>query len=126
MRQSLISLLMFVMFMPSLACGNLMFAKKAQAAQETPCHGNVQKSNADEATMLFKDCARIDLSHADHGNTIQKPEIQIDKVFYALIDLSANSSFTPVRANQIRGPPIIAAASETYPPLYLTTQRLRI
>ena len=121
---------MLVMLTPSLACAAFVHAAadgQAQTEQNVPCHDKKSDSGEDIPLMSFKDCSGVDLAQADHNTTVKKPDVQIDKVFFAWADIVPEHSFSPTDAHQIRGPPFDAS-----PPhfnnhdLYLTTQRLRI
>lgn len=122
---------MLVMLTPSLACAATMCAAmngQAQAAgQDIPCHGQESDSGKDNTLMFFKDCSGVDLAQADHNTTVKKPDVQIDKVFFAWADIAPEHNFTPVDVYQIRGPPFDASSPHfNNHDLYLTTQRLRI
>lgn len=134
MRKFLYGLMMMIMLTPGLVCGPFMAAGKAHAAsmQMPHCHHMAMDRTAGstksphDGTMMFKDCARIDLYGADHS-ALEKPDLKITKVFYDAAAAAIDYDFKPVAYYQIRGPPPeTARAGTTYPPLYLTTQRLRV
>lgn len=126
MRKVLYTLMMIIMLTPTLVCGGFMCAQPAQAAEEMPCHGEKQSDNEKHSLMFMKDCLKVELLQAGNGDTFQKPDIEISKIFYGRADILTGYSFEPAASYHIRGPPIETAEALTYPPLYLTTQRLRI
>ena len=126
MKRITLAFLTLLMLTPTLACGVIMSTQQAQAASEAPCHGK-QETDQQNPLMTFKDCTNVDLQAADYNTTVKKPDVQIDKVFFAWANIAPKHSFTLVDIYQIRGPPFGAS-----PPhfnnhdLYLTTQRLRV
>lgn len=140
MRRILIHLLMLVMLTPGLLCGPFMAAGKAHAAVENQMkaapdccpdmaagHGAHGKQSAgSHGTMLFKDCAKVDLYSADHI-ILKKPDLKISKVSYDYTGIVTAYSLELTGSIQIRGPPFDASPSYIdNHNLYLTTQRLRI
>ena len=125
MKKLLSGFLMLVVLTPSLACGGMMCAKKAHAAQGRPCHEK-QENGKNHAVMLFTDCLGVDLAQADQADTLKKPDVHIKKVVYAWVAIVTDYDFMPSSSYQIRGPPPAAVTARIDPPLYLTTQRLRI
>ncbi len=136
MRKFLVHLLMLLMFTPGLVCGPFMAAGKVQAAvtqmPDMPdCHGMVmdkdvdsKKSSADHSTMLFKDCAKVDVFSADHA-VLKKPDME-KAFFIAWADMPSQPSFTPANFHVIRGPPPDwPDISKTKPSIILITQRFR-
>lgn len=139
MRKLLIRLLMLLMLMPGLACGPFMTIGKAHAANGQMvgmphCHGMAmakdvgsKKSPPSNATMLFKDCTKVDLSGVDY-ETLSAPDL-IGKVFFiAWATTIAKNNHTPAAVNAIRGPPPrrLDLVAETHPSILLTTQRFRV
>lgn len=139
MRTFLIHLLMLLMLTPGLVCGPFMAAGEAQAAvtqmPDMPdCHGmemgnketgNKKSSGGHYGTMLFKDCAKVDLYSADHIG-LKKPDMG-KSLFTAWADAPAQPAFVPAASHAIRGPPFDARPIHiNNHDLYLTTQRLRI
>lgn len=128
MKRFLLSLLVLVMFTPSLACAQFMQAQKphmemAGMAKSMPCcPKETQKS--DMGGMLFKDCAKIDLQHATDAPLLKKADIA--KISpYILPPAVAAHSYGTMQARLIRGPPP-PEITGSYPPVFLATQRLRI
>lgn len=126
MKKVLYTLMMIAMLTPALVCGSFICAKPAQAMEDMPCHGEKQDDNEKHSLMFMKDCLKVELLQAGHGDTFQKPDIDISKVVYGAPDLLTGYNFEPVASYNIRGPPTETVAAGTYPPVYLTTQRLRI
>jgi len=130
MRKLLIHLLMLLMLTPSLACGPILGAAKAQAAQAAmpDCKGmgmDSQKKVPDGDHVFFKDCSKTDLFGADHAN-LEKPDLDGKVFFVAWATKTPEYSYTPAGANAIRGPPPDwPGLSQTQPPILLTTQRFR-
>lgn len=136
MRKFFIHLLMLLMLTPGLVCGPFMAAGKGQAAvMQMPdmpdCHGmamvkdvDSKKSPDEHGTMLFKDCAKVDLFSADH-TVLKKPDM--GKMFFiAWADMPSQPYFTPANFHAIRGPPPDwPDISQTKPSIILTTQRFR-
>lgn len=129
MKKVLLSLLILVMFTPSLACAQFMQVKKphmamAGMAKDMPCcPKSAQKS--DMGGMLFKDCAKIDLQHTTDAPLLKKVEIVKIPPYILPQDVTAHS-FGVLQARLIRGPPDPPEIFRSYPPIFLTTQRLRI
>lgn len=125
---------MLVMLTPSLACAQIMMCAEMKAVDGTkaldmpPCHGGASdKQETQDSLMFFKDCTGADLAQSDYNPSLQKPDLQVDKVFFAWADMVPEYSFAPLDAHQIRGPPFEYRVSHlNNHDLYLTTQRLRI
>ena len=132
MKKFLLSLLVLVMFTPSLACAGFMDGQKSlkphmamsAAAREMPCcPKNTQKP--DMGGMLFKDCAKIDLQHADNTPLLKKVDIVKVSPYILPQDMIAES-LGILQAHLIRSPPDPPEIFRSYPPIFLVTQRLRI
>ncbi len=129
MRNFLLTLLVFVMLTPGLACAGFMDNQKPSMAMAglskgMPC---CPKSDpqSDMGTKLFKDCAKIDLQHADNAPLLKKSDIA--KVFLPVIGTQDQSNAFSPASLEIRGsPPERLSASETHPPILLSFGRLRI
>lgn len=124
MRKILVHLLILVMLTPSLACGPFMPGGRTHAAKAMPaCHGMTAHANT-HGTMLFKDCAKIDLQDANHA-ILKKPDA--GKTFFlALTDAPERNDLTNTDFHDARGPPPdTPAVSQTKPSILLTTQRFR-
>lgn len=106
MRRFLSALLIFSMFLPGLACAEIMeHGGKPQAPaalQMQDCHGTQVQAEA-EGVMLFKDCMKADLQSAGDGPLLEKP-------VFALLSF-AFLAFSTVLAAQA-----IAAAVNARPP----------
>jgi hypothetical protein len=129
MRQILSGVLVFVMLMPGLACGPFMSAKKAHAAAalNPPCHEQMkEKQNPEKETMLFKDCAKIDLYSSGAHDILKKPDIAAKTFFFTGADILPVAANALSDASSIRGPPPDwPAVSQTKPSILLTTLRFR-
>ncbi|MBI2234451.1 MAG: hypothetical protein HYU57_05620 [Micavibrio aeruginosavorus] len=132
MRKCFLTLLMFLMVAPGLACGPFMPAHKAQAAAPTTgCHEMAEKNvkplhDNTSGPTFFKDCQHVDLQNADFHADLKKPD-DAGKTFTvswaAILPPAANM---PVTGDAIRGPPPDRIAfSLTRPDILLTTQRFR-
>ena len=136
MRRLLVHLLMFVMLTPGLVCGPFMGTGKAHAAtgqmKSMPgCHGMAMNDDTGgkslsghDGTMLFKDCAKIDLYGADHA-VLKKPDTG-KVLFVSLAGVAPVYVFTPADFHAQRGPPPDwHDLSQTRPSILLITQRFR-
>jgi hypothetical protein len=124
MENFILSLLVFVMLTPGLACAQFMGHQKPFMAKEMPCRPDHEKS-PDVGAAFFKDCAKIDLQHADNAPLLKKPDIA--KVFFPFVYAQRLGNSLSSVGLAIRGPPLgRLSASETHPPILLYSQRLRI
>ncbi len=134
MKKFLLSFLMLVMLTPGLACAGIICVQETGMTEATtsvpPCHEQAATSSVDfeKSVMLMGDCSGAELAQADNGPSLQKPDLQLNKIFYGRVDLAATDVFEPARQNLIRGPPLsdVFLTAQTTPPLLLTTQRIRI
>jgi hypothetical protein len=130
MKRFLVSLLMLVMVTPSLACGPFLCAGKAHAAaismQGMPCHDMSTKQKQSNGPMLFKDCSHIDLQTSGDATVLKKPDFRSYAIAFITAVSATQPLLLPSGLKTIRGPPEWVELSQAYPPLYLTTQRLRI
>lgn len=132
MKKFLLTLLILVMFTPSLACAQFMQPQTqkqqrmamADMAKDMPCcPEDVQKS--DMSGMLFKDCAKVDLQHVNDAPLLKK--VDTGKVSpYILPQEVMTEGFGFSHGRLIRGPPDPPEIIGSYPPIFLTTLRLRI
>lgn len=126
MKRFLLSLLVFVMLTPGLACAQFMHGQK----QHTSMVGMVKKmpccpKSECPGTKLFKDCAKIDLQHATDVPLLKKAEIT--KILpYILPQDHLAGNLVASRGLLIHGPPDPPEIFRSYPPVFLATQRLRI
>lgn len=115
MKRLACHLLILLMLVPGLACGQWMCAKKAQAAepqahhaasQEMPCHKATADAQDDgNANLMFmKDCAKSDLFKSDTQTSVKNPDIGKTFVF-ALADAPALRPALVAANYTIRGPP---------------------
>ena len=135
MRKFLLSFLMLVMLTPGLACGLILGAGKAQAAQPSmpgmsDCKGmgvDSQKKASDNGEpVFFKDCAKVSLSGVDHAS-LKAPDLGSKIFFIAWAATTLDYSFKPAAYHTIRDPPPgWPGLSETQPSILLTTQRFRV
>lgn len=135
MRRFLLSFLMLVMLTPGLACGPILGADKAQAAQPSmpgmsDCKGmgiDSQKKASDNGDhIFFKDCAKVDLSGVDHAS-LKAPDLGGKVFFIAWTAPIPDYSFKPGAYHAIRGPPPDwPSISQTQPSILLMAQRFRV
>ncbi len=122
MRKTLLGFMALLMLTPVLMCAMAFCPMQAaQAADAQPCH----EADGHDGLMLAMDCMGVDLFQADVSNDIQ-PDLSLDSIDYAWVDLVAYYNFLPSNINGIRGPPDRAERPNTDPSLILTTQRFRI
>ncbi|MBI3442094.1 MAG: hypothetical protein HY052_09900 [Proteobacteria bacterium] len=129
MKKFLLTLLVFVMFTPSLSCAQFMQTQKphmamAGMAKDMPCCPKADQKS-DMGTKFFKDCAKIDLQQAGDGLLLKKVDSVQASPYILPQDLIA-AQFEFSRAHFIHGPPDPPEIFRSYPPIFLTTQRLRI
>ncbi len=131
MKRFILSLLVLVMFTPSLACAKFMDHQKTPqphmtmmaSAQGMPCCPEAnQKSDA--GTRLFKDCAKIDLQHVGDVSLLKKADSA--NVPYILPQVLTADNLAISKGLLMHGPPALAENFRSYPPVFLATQRLRI
>lgn len=128
MRNFFFSLLILVMFTPSLACAMPVCSDEAQAAAtEKPCAGHESGKNGKTDTVIFlQDCMNIDLQTADSVSA-KKLDTQNSISLAALVKHNSLPAWPPAEAAGIRGPPPDwPDLSRSRPPILLTTQRFRI
>lgn len=131
MKKFLLSLLVLVMFTPSLSCAQFMHEQKPQMAmagmaKDMPCCPKPDQKKSDcPDTMLFKDCAGIDLQHVTDLPLLKKVDVVKISPYILPQDVMAQS-YGLMQAHLIRGPPDPPEIFRSYPPIFLTTQRLRI
>lgn len=122
MRKAFLGFMTLLMFTPVLVCAMAFCPMQAaQAAEMEPCH----QSDDNQGLMLSLDCMGVDLFQQDVSNDIQ-PDLSVDSIYYAWVDLVAEYSFQPNNINGIRGPPDRTIDPQNQPSLILTTQRFRI
>jgi hypothetical protein len=129
MKRFILSLMVLVMFTPGLACAQFMQHQQphmTQTAKDMPCCPK-SKAASDMAGMLFKDCMKIDLQHANGAPILKKVDIA-KHTFPVVQILALNEGFGFVGNRTARGPPFerLSGLSETHLPIFLATQRLRI
>ncbi len=121
--------MVLAMFTPGLACAQFMDYHKphmAQMAKDMPCCPK-SKSTSDMGGMLFKDCMKVDLQHANDLPLLKKVDIA-KHTFPAVQVLAFNEGFASISNRTARGPPFerLSDLSESHLPIFLATQRLRI
>jgi hypothetical protein len=130
MKNFLLTLLVFVMLTPGLACAKMMpheNAHKAMAGMAKGMHCCPEPEHqSDMGTMLFKDCAKIDLQYVGDSQLLEKTDIVKAALPYSLAQDRIAGNLVPSQARFIRGPPDPPEVFSSYPPIFLTTQRLRI
>jgi hypothetical protein len=131
MRKFLAALLMLVMLTPSLVCAMPVCLDKPKEAvtAETPCMEHAkdsQQSNTSKKTHVdfMQDCAGVDFQTAS-APSIEKLDV-VKFAFDVTASLPTNHQWMNA-AYGLRGPPPrFSNALEAYPPVFLTTQRIRI
>lgn len=115
----------FLAVLPSLMCFMAFCPMQAaQASEPVPCHEQAEQSD-ENGVMLMSDCMGIDV-FAQHNTNDFQPELQIDTLDFAWVNITENHTLEPYVVNGIRGPPIGLETRSPSKPLYLTTQRFRI
>lgn len=71
------------------------------------------------------DCMGVDFQKTDPV-AVPVFDFQDDQDLYAWVITSTHAHLMPETAGYIRGPPYHASPDFTQPPLYLSTQRIRI
>lgn len=128
MRRFLSLLMALVMLMPGLACANMMHTQEPAAAhmhmaKDMPCCPK-HKPSPDSATMLMKDCMKVDLQQASDAPLLKK----VDLVKYApffIPPVTFQQNIGISEAKRARDPPERRSVS-LKSPVYLSTLRLRI
>ena len=123
MRNVILTTLLFIMVLPSLACAMPCHEMSAKTpSDQPPCHG--QEESAPDGPRLMEECTGVDYAtQADQSlelpnhTLLDSPSLAADKT----IKLHALAESGP-----IRGPPDRHRESHFSPPVLLTTQRLRI
>jgi hypothetical protein len=130
MRKFLTSFLMLVMLMPGLACAMpqcMHHLDKAHMAAGKPCsgHENHESKAQNHPLMLFKDCAKVDMSAAC-GDVVIKKQDFAGKIYVPAIHAFSTQVFGLAERHAIRGPPPDwPDVSQTIPSILLTTLRFR-
>ena len=132
MRKFIFSFLISLMIMPSLACAMPVCADNKEVFQSAtqPCAGHHSNETADQGVQdnqvnLLLDCMGVDLQKSD-TSSIDKPDLNIDLVFYAPYSEIVASLTVLSSADTIRGPPDRANLLPKTLPIFMTTQRFRI
>lgn len=125
MKRLLLTLLVVMMLTPSMACAELIGCcpseQKDTQSQDMPCHTQGKKS---PDIKFMKDCAQTDLqSVADH--VFFKKQFSQAHDFFVVATAPQINPATVTHINRIRAPPSDFYYS-SFPPIYLSTQRLRI
>jgi len=135
MKKFLLSLLILVMLTPGLACAKFMDNQKSPGQKPHMAMAGMAKGmpycpkpgqKSDMGTLLFKDCAKIDLQQVNDAPSLKK--VDIVKISFPYIlpqDLTAGN-FAVSKGLLIRGPPGPPEIFRSYPPIFLATQRLRV
>jgi hypothetical protein len=131
MKNFLLSFMILVMFTPGLSCAQFMdhhpdSMTKNSMSKNMPCCPKSKNSSGMDVP-LFKDCMKIDLQQA-HGPQFLK-KVDVEKKTFPFIQTQAlKKEFSPLQNRGARDPPFAwrTSLSETYPPVFLATQRLRI
>lgn len=123
MKRLLLTLMVLMMLTPSLACAGIMcqpMSKPASAADMPCCPKNLKETGV----KFFKDCAGIDLQIVSDHVSLNKQVFQSHDLF-VMADFPRLEFRTTTSQHGIRAPPLEYERS-SFPPIYLSTQRLRI
>lgn len=123
MKRLLLTLLVFVMFTPSLACADICCpaGPKTVHSKDMPCHHPEKKS---AEIKFMKDCAQIDLQGAADHSLVKKQPFPAHDLFSPAVT-SPVALISAVNIPGIRAPPRRPEGISPLP-VYLSTQRLRI
>src|SRR5689334_19181532 len=119
MKRLLLTLLVLVMLTPSLVCSGIICSKMAMA--DMPC---CPKQHHETGVKFFKDCSGIELQGVSDHIVLSKQVLQAHDLF-VMADTTRLTPITAVNQYAIRAPPPDFIASSSFPPVYLSTQRLR-
>lgn len=120
MKRLLLTLLVLVMLTPSLVCSGILCSKMAMA--DMPC---CPKQHKETGVKFFKDCSGIELQGvADH--IVLNKQVFHSHDLFVLADATRLTPVAAVNNYAIRAPPPEFSVSSSFPPVYLSTQRLRI
>lgn len=125
MRRLLLTLMILVMLTPSLACAELLCCpqKREAQAKDMPCHEEQNQTHEKAGVKFMKDCTQVDLQIVSDAVALKK---QADHSLTSfIIPETPGISAGTADVHGIRAPPR-QAASSFFPPLYLSTLRLRI
>jgi hypothetical protein len=134
MKRLLLSLLVVAMLLPGLACGSMPCAQAAgmkkmqhHMAMKMPCsHCPKEKPNLHKDIMLMGDCSHTTLQTAGTQSLLPALDL-LHHDFIAVIDMPRPAQLALSGLYTIRGPPDgTAPPGAAYPPLFLSTLRLRI
>ena len=124
MKKLILSLLVFAMMLPGLACAEILHHAPAKQS----CHGMKQApASSPSGVMLFKDCAKSDLQKTSSVPVLKKPVFEKDYFSVPIVLGSLVSSDGHPSSFHATGPPFVRLTSDiTHPPILLTSPRLRI
>lgn len=117
------------MLTPGLACATTMCANMdvmADMVGETPCHEAVADRQDIDGIMIAIDCADVDLALADNPPQLSPPAIDTSSIDLYWNEYLIASNVIADHGLAIRGPPDIRQFEPSYPPVYQTTQRIRL
>ena len=122
-KRLLLTLMVFVMLTPSLACAGIMCPPMSNLASVTdmPC---CPKCPHETGVKFFKDCSGIDLQSVYDHIALNKQVMHSHDLF-VMADSIRLDFIIAVSPHGIRAPPLDYGHS-SFPPIYLSTQRLRI
>ena len=122
MKRLLLTLLVLVMLTPSLACAGILCPPMSKAiSADMPC---CPKCPHETGVKFFKDCSGIDLQSVSDHVVLNKQVMQSHDLF-VMADSPRLDFRIAVSQHGIRAPPLDYGRS-SFPPIYLSTQRLRI
>ena len=134
MKRIVSTFLILAVFSLSLACFMPLCFNKAQAApvqnmaMETPCHEMTEdkKNSLASSDMLMMDCLDEDFVHSIQASDLS-PKHDISKINWDIITVNTDDITSLPDSHFARGPPpSLSVSDSSFPPVFLTTQRLRI
>jgi len=128
MKKPILGILAFLTVLPSLVCFMAVCPmKSAQAGEVVSCHDTKKEDGKKDVKgfMLVQDCMGVDFFQQD-SNQDFSPDLTLTDVDFVWADLTVLHNFEPSKIHAIRGPPPMPDVATNEPPLYLSTQRIRI
>lgn len=124
MKRFLFSLLFLTMWLPGLACADVMYNAPSKAMP--CCPEKMHDTSTTGDVMLFKDCAKSDLQKLSNSPLLKGPVTQ-DTTFTILPAATVPTLPDLQQLARTRGPPPERLTADlTHPPILLTIPRLRI
>ena len=131
MRKFFAAILMLVMLTPSLVCAMpvCLDTPKETASTEAPCMEHAKGKQQPDKTKkshvgFMQDCTGVDFQTV-FATSIEKLDI-FKLTFDMAADLPTYHQWMNTASSSRGPPPDFVIVSEAYPPVFLTTQRIRI